>query len=918
MPYAGGAAQDEAVLFGSVRDAGGGTVAGARVTLHSTDNLFSLTAVSDGEGFFDLIGIPPGEHTLTVEHGGKIVQERQSLLVEPGATFYARIVLSPDGARDDARPGFIDLSPSSGRTTINELQIRSLPSADNVWSLMENQDLSATTNRIDVGGVWADLPALWSSRGSVTWTQSAYLLNGLDVSDPYASGTPMFIPDIRSLAYTAHSDGRHSIRNLSPGGAFDLIPKQGTPDWHGAAIFSLTTSGLTTDNVPERLVQENLTERTRLNSLSNAAGQVSGPLVPGKLLMFASMNRLDVSRDVAQFAPDDKGEVSSGLVNLTYLLPRGSLQFLWTGQTVRHPTYGAGRNVPEVSTVDQRSSFNVAQVLLRAHLSPGHVLQLGASFDHGSLRSEFQEGVSEPHGEEVFEEIPSGAASGAGRDDRISLSVFGLGTAALRTSGSIHHHLEYGASLRYASSSSEEEIFDNIHLRFWSAGPFEIVRFNTPLTHQERAFDVHVYAQDRLTFANLASLEIGLHAVKTKGWVPAIDPGAGASPAPGFPAPQNVAGEISWFNLSPRLAFSLPLRRDGSMFLRVSAARYFFELPLSYLTYGNPGAPGGLVYSWSDPNHNGRFEAGEQGKLVRREGPYFAAIDPGIERPMTDEYGVSFSKIFRNDLYFTLAGYYRETRRLVETLNVGVPLDAYDPFTIYDPGDNFIPGDHDDLTFVVYNQRSETLGQDFFLFTNPDADSRTSRYRGLDLTLVKKFSRRTVFFFSATATEAIGTTSPGNSEYENDDGVIGALYDNPNAAIEARGRLRFDRAYTARLGWSFAGPGGFRLSTLIKYYDGQPFARKIIVSGFNQGPFYIQAHYRAQARYEFNMTVDLRLEKSVALGPGLARIFFEGYNIFDWANATEESEWTGPEFVLRYATEVQSPRVFRVGLAYEF
>ena len=354
------------------------------------------------------------------------------------------------------------------------------------------------------------------------------------------------------------------------------------------------------------------------------------------------------------------------------------------------------------------------------------------------------------------------------------------------------------------------------------------------------------------------------------------------------------------------------------MMLRVSAARYFFELPLSYLAYGNPGARGGLAYSWNDVNRNGRFEPGEQGKLVRREGPYFTSIDPEIERPRTDEYCISFSKAFGAGFRLGLAGYYRETRRLIETLNTGVPLDAYDPFTIYDRGDNFIPGDHDDVSFVIYNQRPDTLGRDFFLLTNPDADGRVSRYRGLDLTLVKKFSRRTVFFFSATATEALGTTSPGNSEFENDDGVIGALYDNPNAGIEARGRLRFDRAYTARLGWSFPAPGGFRLSTLIKYYDGQPFARKIIVSGFNQGPFFIQAAYRAEARYEFNMTVDLRLEKSIVLGAGLARMFIEGYNIFDWANATEESEWTGPEFVLRFATEVQSPRVFRIGLAYEF
>jgi hypothetical protein len=913
---AGIAAQNEAAVFGCVKGGRGAAVSGALVTIRSSDGLFSLSAESDGGGFFELCGIPPGGHALTVSVEDRLAYERKAITLEPGATFYVSVVIA-SGEKEGARAEFVDLSPSTGRTIISAFQVQALPSADNIWSLLENQDLSATTNRIDVGGVWADLPALWSSRGSVSWTQSSYLLNGMDVTDPYETGTPMYYPDIYGVGYTVHSDGRHPIERLSPGGSFDLFPRQGTPDWHGALEVSFTPEGLATSEVPARLVQENLTERTRLNSLTDFAGRVSGPLVPGQLLFFASASQLNVSRDVAQFSADDMGSVSSGLVDFTYLLPRGSLQFLWTGQVVRHPTYGAGRNVPVESTLDRRNLFNVAQVLLRTSLSPGHSLELGASFDRGNSRSGFQAGVTEAHGEEVFKKIPAGAAAEAGRGDRTSASVFGHGTALFRALAN-HHRLEYGASLRYAASSSEEEILDNLHLRFSGATPFEVVRYNTPVSHRERSLDLHVYAQDTITFANLASLDIGLHLVKTRGWIPSDRPAASASVPPGFPAPPAAGGEIDWLNLSPRLAFSLPLARNRSAFLRVSAARYFFDLPLSYLAYGNPGALGGLAYSWNDLNRNGRFEAGEQGALVRREGPYFASIDADLKRPLTDEYCVSFSKIFRFGLYLSFAGYYRETRHLVETLNVGVPLDAYDPVTIFDAGDNAIPGDHDDLTFIVYNQRKDTLGQDVFLLTNPDADGRVSRYRGLDLTLVKRFSPRMVVFFSATATEAAGTTSPGNTEFENDDGVIGALYDNPNAAIRARGRLRFDRAYTARLGASLAAPGGLRVAALVKYYDGQPFARKIIVSGFNQGPFFIQAHYRGNARYEFNMTVDVRLEKTVALGRGLARVFVDGYNIFNWANATQENEWTGPEFVLRFATEVQSPRVFRVGLAYEF
>ena len=53
----------------------------------------------------------------------------------------------------------------------------------------------------------------------------------------------------------------------------------------------------------------------------------------------------------------------------------------------------------------------------------------------------------------------------------------------------------------------------------------------------------------------------------------------------------------------------------------------------------------------------------------------------------------------------SLAGFLRETRNLVETVNTGVPGAAYDPVSFFDIGDDRIPGSIDDLEFTVYDQR---------------------------------------------------------------------------------------------------------------------------------------------------------------------------------------------------------------------
>ena len=164
----------------------------------------------------------------------------------------------------------------------------------------------------------------------------------------------------------------------------------------------------------------------------------------------------------------------------------------------------------------------------------------------------------------------------------------------------------------------------------------------------------------------------------------------------------------------------------------------------------------------------------------------------------------------------------------------------------------------------------------------------------------------------------MGTTNPGNTSLENDINVIGTLFNNPNTMTNTEGRPCFDRGYTARLGFKYSAPLGFLFSGIIKYYDGQPFSRKIIIEGLNQGPFYIQAHPSGVARYEFNSTVDLRLEKRFSIGSSVLRFILDGFNVLNMSLATQENEWTGPEFPLRYATEIQSPRVLRLGISYEF
>jgi hypothetical protein len=910
-------AEDFGNLWGLVSDDNQNPIHNATISLSLKSYDFEKILFSDSAGVFKISGLPVGCYTILFEAEGYQTHVQEEVYLEPSQSLVLTANLSPNEkeAASFSKVLYMDYSNSLYQTVLDESQIQQSPTAHNVWSLIENQDLSATTNRIDVGGLWGTIPALFSSRGNCSWTQNTYKLNGMDVTDPYWMGMPLFIPDFHSIQWTQLINAGQPPSAFSPGACLDILSHGGTDRYRGRISTFFIHKKLQSTNITPALENEGLNDSHSFNHLVDGNLTFSGPIIPRKLYFFTSLSTSHVSRDIADFEEEDKSSIQSGFLSLNYRHSENSFHFLWTGQNVHHASYGAGRNIPFSTTSDRKDTYNVIQGIWKTRIKDIHFIKAGVCFAHGNIQADYQDQISGQHGVEIFKDIPTGTAPFAGRDKRSSITFLGQGESLVSGFLKAQHRFHYGVQAQYCHSSSEKQTQDNLHLHFFEGLPLEVIRYNTPVQHREAAFHLNLFAQDSVTLSNHISFYLGCHLALDHGWLPSQAPNTVFNRKPGVLGEKN---HITWFNLSPRLGIILPLSKSRASALRMSMARYYFTLPLHFLTYGSPSGLGGLVYSWNDLNADNHFQEGEEGILLRREGPFFSGIDSNLKRPYTNEFSISFSHAFGSHWYLTVGGFYRENRNLIETLNTGVPFSAYQPVAFFDVGDDRVPNTRDDLEFTVYNQNIGTLGQDFFLLTNPDSETRISTYHGFDITLVKKYSSKFTFFLSLTAIRAVGITSPGNTEWENDDGIIGTLYDTPNTLINAEGRLRFDRGYTGRIGVNLLAPFGIRVGCVVKYYDGQPFARKIIVTGMNQGPFFIQAHPRGVARYEYNRTMDIRLEKPLNFGQTRMRIILDAFNLINRNLATEENEWTGPEFPLRLATEIQSPRVFRLGLIFEF
>ena len=346
-----------------------------------------------------------------------------------------------------------------------------------------------------------------------------------------------------------------------------------------------------------------------------------------------------------------------------------------------------------------------------------------------------------------------------------------------------------------------------------------------------------------------------------------------------------------------------------------SYGRYQQELPLSLLAFGDPGDAVTRVYRWEDANGNGSFDPGEAGPLVALagRGPDVASANSSLKAPHTDEVTFGAERHLGDRLVLGVTGSIRREHSILRSVNVGAPLSSYTPVTVLDQGQDY-EGAADDRLLTIYDRSPESFGQDRYLLTNVADDVAT--YEGLEITWAWASARWwTTGGASALRTEAAGGNLGFRSD-ENDQGVVGEVFEDPNATTNARGRLFFDRGYAMKLASGFQAPHGIHVAISARYEDGQPFARLVVAPDLAQGPALVQAYENGRTRFMFFATIDARIEKWFTVGRRRAALRLDVFNLTNLDNEVEENPLTGVDF--RRTTAVQPPRAVRLGFHVDF
>lgn len=751
--------------------------------------------------------------------------------------------------------------------------LRDLPSGRDVFSLLETAEPLTIADRIDGGGLFTGEAGRLSARGA-SWTQTTFTLDGVDLTDPLTGGRPLLVPWDESLAALDFRIGGARRDVASPGPLVALTTPRPGDAWTGTLALD-STLGRGDQSAPPRIA--------RLDHWRRGALTVSGPLVPERAGLFVSAQAGGSARFRRDELETDPSRQRSLLAGLDWRAGGSDrVRFLVGGQTTEVPLSARSVFADEGLGEDGRALH--AQARWERTRPSGAAWSLTGAYTHARTEGDLGTSVR------AIERLIDGPAAllavpGETTGGRAEV-VAGYAAASRGT-----HALSAGLRVRRSSARIDPataawtvaERVDGIPARIWD--------YVQPRALELALDEAVLHVADTWRIGGRATVDATLPLLYAR----SADRGA------------------SWLTPAPRVAARVKL--VGPLDALASWSRDAHALRLEDLAYGDPDAATASSLRWNDRDGNGAFDEAERGIVLSRSGPGapVGSFDPDLPRPRTDEWRVGLEAALGPHVRARFEGIARKSRGLWESVNTGVTANGYDVFFVPDASGDLV-GPSDDQLLPIHDRRPASFGRDALLLTSPDGHD--SLYEGVEFQLIAGTPRARIWV-SGTAHRALGSGAfRGYRPAENDQGLVGELYDDPNANTFERGRLFSDRAYTIKIAGAWHAPGGIRLGSVARYQDGQPFSRVVVVPDLRQGADFVMAIPRGRARFTFAISWDARAEKTFAVGRARLGAVVEVFNLLDNTNEVEEDEVTGPAY--RTMTALQPPRAFRAGVRLGF
>ena len=249
MAGAVGAQVNTVNMSGTVLDPQGLSVKGASLTITNQATGARRTATSDGIGHYEIVGLPPGNYSLTVEAQGFATLKISSLTLTLGvsAEFNPQVQLktTSETVSVTAAPDLVETSKTDVSTTITGLQINDLPI--NGRNYINFTLLNSQAARDDTPSIGA-APTSGLNFGGQRGRSNEVSVDGADAVDNSVNGVRATVSQEAVQEFQVITSNYMPEYGRAMGGVVNIVTKSGSNQVHGDLFGFLRDSAIQAQN----------------------------------------------------------------------------------------------------------------------------------------------------------------------------------------------------------------------------------------------------------------------------------------------------------------------------------------------------------------------------------------------------------------------------------------------------------------------------------------------------------------------------------------------------------------------------------------------------------------------------------------------------------------------------------------------
>ena len=727
-------------IYGRIVDSTNALLPGVSITVEGAAVQGQRTAVSEGNGSYRVLNLPPGEYRATYQKRGfqKIVYEGAK--VEVDKTITMNVTMPIAGVEEvlvvSGRSPIVDVQNATVGTNFGETLLRDIPNQRDLFALLAATP-GITMPRPDVGGNTAGTQSGYRAYGlsgqTITTVDGVNITSGSDAMGAYI--------DYGALAEAKISAAGSAADVAVAGAAVTTVIKSGSNTQHGEFHADVKPS-----------VTKKYTGAENFVIYRDINGQIGGPFIKDRLWYFTSFRDQYNSFSTGMYdKPAAQGgtqgqpfstETTDYTLKLNYQLSRkNTLAFMtqW-GRKYQPYRFGSGAGAYQYlveSTALQDSWSEIGKVEYTRVISNRATLDTSIN----GFASQFPL-KARTDKTPVIDDITF-ARSGAYNVPSFTEEDRWHYNANLNLYAN-HHDMKIGYMYqRYAprytayGAPGPAGTVGQFYVETTSGVPSAFWTDNGPVSHVNVLKNHALFFQDKFSVTSKLTLNYGLRFDQYRSAYPEQSFGVSGDVGP-FAIPTiTPARDVATFNtVVPRVALIYDFFGNSKTALKASWGRFSTNPAESIAALVNPIDLITKKYAW-----DASYLTTDPAIGATRITPAYVAtrqpilggaqltpttVDPNLKDSYTDEFTLGAEQEIASDLRGYVTVVRKAQKNTFGRFDRLRTLSSFTPVQAVDPGPDGILKTADDRTITVFETRVPADTTDYYLTNKPIGDTYTT------------------------------------------------------------------------------------------------------------------------------------------------------------------------------------------------